>query len=233
MRGFYLIHVATGVILITMLVAVYNLRDETIGRSGVADGGASWVIERAEITARSPTAILPPRSDDAPLTFTNHLGAKVSESDFLGRYSLIFFGYSSCPDVCPGNLVTMSRALTNLGDEAELVQPIFVSFDPARDTPEVLKKYVAHFHPRLIGLTGTAAEIEAATRAYGVYFELGNSADGDASGGDIQHTSNTFLIGPDGGALTIFRHNTDPEEMAAAIRAVIAETKARGSTALP
>ncbi len=226
MRGFYFIHLATGVILIAMLVAFFKLRDETVG-------GSSGVIDRAAATSPLPAAMLPPRSDDAPLTFTDHLGAKVSEADFLGHHSLIFFGYSSCPDVCPGNLVAMSRALTNLGEEAELVQPIFVSFDPERDTPEVLKKYVAHFHPRLIGLTGTQAEIEAATRAYGVYFEFGNSADGTASGGEIQHTSNTFLIGPDGKAVAIFRHDTDPEEMAAAIRAALAKNEARDTTALP
>ena len=127
----------------------------------------------------------------------------------------------------------MSRALTSLGEEAELVQPIFVSFDPERDTPEVLDKYVAHFHPRLIGLTGTAAEIEAATRAYGVYFEFGDSADEISSGGDIQHTSNTFLIGPDGQALAIFPHNTDPEEIAAAIHAAITRDERSNPPGLP
>lgn len=237
MRGFYFVHLATGVILIAMLVVFYNLRDETQGRSGVAGGGSSGVIDRSEATGPLPTAILPPRASEVPLTFTDHHGERVSETDFAGRHALIFFGYSSCPDVCPGNLVGMSRALTNLGDEAELVQPIFVSFDPERDTPEVLDKYVAHFHPRLVGLTGTPAEIEAATRAYGVYYEFGNGADGSASGGDIQHTSNTFLIGPDGQAVSIFRHNTDPEEMAAvmraAIRSSIAPDEASTAPALP
>lgn len=233
MKSFYFAHLATGVILIAMLVTFYNLRDETVGRSGVAGGGRSGVIDPVEATGSSPTAIFPLRSHDAPLTFTDHHGAKVSESDFSGRFSLIFFGYSSCPDVCPGNLVAMSRALTSLGEEAELVQPIFVSFDPERDTPEVLDKYVAHFHPRLIGLTGTEAEIEAATQAYGVYYEFGNSADEIASAGDIQHTSNTFLIGPDGQALAIFPHNTDPEKIAAAIHAAISRDERSNPPGLP
>lgn len=217
MRGFYLFHVAVGVTLIAVLVGLYNLKYEEAGRSGVVESVASGGTMSA--------AVLPPRKSEAPLSFTNHLGETVTELDFRGRHSLIFFGYASCPDVCPGNLVAMRRALDLLGEQAEDVQPIFVSFDPERDTPEVLKTYVAHFDPRLVGLTGTAAEIEAATSAYGVYFEVAKEEGGSEPTGEILHTSNTFLIGPEGSARAIFRHSTDPEEMASVIRTKLAQAQ--------
>lgn len=214
MRGFYLFHLATGVALIALLVGFYNLRNDASGRSGV--------IESVTSSGTVSAAILPPRNSDEPLSFTNHHGESVTELDFRGRHSLIFFGYASCPDVCPGNLVAMRRALDLLGDEAESVQPLFVSFDPERDTPDVLKTYVAHFDPRLIGLTGTTEEIEAATNAYGVYYEVAKEEGGTEPTGEIQHTSNTFFLGPEGGARAIFRHNTNPEEMASVIRSRLA-----------
>lgn len=228
MRGFYLFHVATGVALIAMLVGFYNLKNDASGRSGVIESVAS--------SGTVGAAILPPRVSEEPLTFTNHLGEPVSELDYRGRHSLIFFGYASCPDVCPGNLVAMRRALDLLGEEAQSVQPLFVSFDPERDTPEVLSTYVAHFDPRLIGLTGTTEEIEAAALAYGVYYEVAKEEGTSEPTGEIHHTSNTFFLGPEGEARAIFRHNTNPEEMASIIRSKLAAadpTPAATASGLP
>lgn len=215
MRGFYIIHVVTGVLLIAALVVFFNAREDSRDPDAA---GRSGVIASVSVRGPAPNTNLLLRSDPDPLTFTNHLGESVSELSFRGDPSLVFFGYSSCPDVCPGNLVVMSRALTILGEEADQIRPIFISFDPDRDTPEVLSSYVSHFHPRLIGLTGTQSEIDAATRAYGVFFEPSENPDSRAGGGTIQHTSNTFLIDSEGKALAIFRHNTPPEEMAAVIK---------------
>ena len=225
MRGFYILHLVTGVILIAVLVAFFNLREDTTGSSGtIGSVSAGGAVVRSTML---------PRSNPEPLTFTNHLGEPVSELDFRGSHSLVFFGYSSCPDVCPGNLVAMSTALTMLAEDAEQVRPIFISFDPDHDTPEVLKNYVSHFHPRLIGLTGTHAEIEAATQAYGVFFERNDGSDPSMGGGAISHTSNTILVGPDGRALSIFRHNTKPGEMAAVIRNALQMGQDRNEAALP
>lgn len=215
MRGFYLIHVATGIILIAMLVGFYNLKNDSAGRSGVVES----VSSKGTVSA----AVLPPRASDVPLSFVDHDGNATSELEFRGRHALIFFGYASCPDVCPGNLVVMGRALDLLGEQAASIQPLFISFDPARDNPEMLKNYVAHFSPRLIGLTGSPAEIEAATSAYGVYFELVKKEGSSELSGEIGHTSKTFLIGPHGEVRAIFRHNTQPEEMASVIRTKLAE----------
>jgi len=212
MRIFYFLHIATGVVLIGLLVGFFNLRSEKSGRSGVIESTpASASVLRSGAVQRSQTA---------PLTFINHRGEKTSDRDFRGSHTLVFFGYSHCPDVCPGNLATMKQALDQLGPDAARIQPLFVSFDAARDTPERLAEYVSHFHPDLIGLTGTNEEIEAATRAYGVFHDLSG---GEGAGGlETQHSSNTYLIGPDGEARAIFGHATPPEEMVARLRAILA-----------
>jgi protein SCO1/2 len=111
-----------------------------------------------------------------PFSLTDHTGRKVTDKDFLGKYMLVFFGYTYCPDLCPTELQVMSAALDKLGAKADDIQPIFITFDPQRDTPEVLKLYISNFHPRLVGLTGTPEEI-AAAKAYRVYYsKLENSS---------------------------------------------------------
>lgn len=158
------------------------------------------------------------------LMFTDHTGRAVSERDFAGRYMLVFFGYTHCPDVCPADLAIMSAALRALGSEAEAVQPVFITFDPARDTPAVLADYVRHFHPRLVGLTGTPAQIVAAASSYGVMFvrdDDENESENDDY--DLRHTAMTYLIDPDGKGVALFDHNSDAEEMAAKIRQILKE----------
>ena len=111
-----------------------------------------------------------------PFSLTDQDGRKVTDKDFLGKYMLVFFGYTYCPDICPTELQVMSAALDNLGAKADDIQPIFITFDPQRDTPEVLKQYVTNFHPRLIALTGTPEEIAVAAKAYRVFYsKLENS----------------------------------------------------------
>ncbi len=90
-----------------------------------------------------------------PFTLTDDTGKQVTDKDYRGRYMLVFFGYTSCPDICPAGLQLISAALENLGKKADRITPIFISIDPARDTPEKLGAYVKNFNPRLVGLTGT------------------------------------------------------------------------------
>lgn len=94
----------------------------------------------------------------------------MTEKDYAGSYTLVFFGFATCPEVCPTELQKMAQALEILGEEkAAKIQPIFITVDPERDTAEALKVYVAEFHPKLVGLTGTAEQIEAVKKAYRVY----------------------------------------------------------------
>jgi protein SCO1/2 len=161
---------------------------------------------------------LPPISFGGPFALIDHHGRARTERDFAGRYLLVMFGYARCPDICPTGLATMAAALDRLGAAGQQVQPLFITIDPARDTASELAEYVAQFHPRLVGLTGSEQAVAAAAKAYRVHRRKVVLADQD--GPDdylVDHSSLSFLIGPAGEWLTLFPHGTDPEFMAAAI----------------
>ena len=116
-------------------------------------------------------------------SLVDHTGRSVTHQDFLGRFMLIFFGYTHCPDICPTDLLVMSQALDMLGAAGERVQPIFITIDPERDTPRVMAEFVAHFHPRLVGLTGAPEQVAAAAEVYRVryrkFYPLESDEDGE------------------------------------------------------
>ncbi len=151
----------------------------------------------------------------------DHTGRTVTDRDFLGRFRLIYFGYTSCPDVCPTTLQRMTLALNRLnGDEVRQLQPLFISIDPERDTPEVMASYVENFHPRLIGLTGSPEQVAKAAKAYRLYYSAV-----EKEGDDhylMDHTSFVYLISPDGDLLELMPDETTPVEMAATIREAVA-----------
>ena len=134
--------------------------------------GISKRVVLAVMFGLAAVATAGPRGDAAenraPFALVDHTGAAVTDQDFLGRFMLIFFGYTSCPDICPTDLTVMSEAVDLLGDAGDMVQPIFVTIDPARDTVEVMADYVKHFHPRMVGLTGTPDQVSAIGTRYGV-----------------------------------------------------------------
>jgi protein SCO1/2 len=142
-----------------------------------------------------------------PFTLTDHTGRPVSDKDFRGRYMLVFFGFTFCPDVCPSGLQVMAAALDQLGPKAERVTPLFISLDPERDTPEQLAQYVSSFHPRLVGLTGTPEQIQSIARAYRVYYQKVKDEKSTA-GYTIDHTSIIYLMDPNGEFVTHFSHAT-------------------------
>lgn len=148
-----------------------------------------------------------------PFTLVNQDGRPVTEKDFLGKYMLVFFGYTFCPDVCPTELQVMTAALDQLGPLADRIQPIFVSIDPERDTPQVLKAYVGNFGPRLIGLTGTSAEVASIARAYRVYYAKAANA-GSSTDYLMDHSSIIYLMGPDGHFVTHMAYTTDAAKLA-------------------
>lgn len=154
-----------------------------------------------------------------PFALMDHTGRARTEADFRGRFMLVSFGYTHCPDICPTTLQLVSDAMELLGEEGARVQPLFVTVDPARDDAAALAAYVAHFHPRLLGLTGTEAQVRAAARVYKLHRR--KVVLPDAAGPDdylVDHGSNLYLMGPDGGFLSLFHfRETSPEAMAATI----------------
>ena len=138
-----------------------------------------------------------------PFELVDQQGAPVTDKTFSGRYMLIYFGYGFCPDVCPTELANMAAALDALGSKSENIQPLFITVDPERDTPEFLADYVVNFHPRLIGLTGTPEQVKTAAKAYKVYYaKAGKPGEADYL---MDHTSFVYLMGPDGRFLSLFR----------------------------
>jgi cytochrome oxidase Cu insertion factor (SCO1/SenC/PrrC family) len=134
--------------------------------------------------------------------------------DFRGKLMLIYFGYTYCPDVCPTELQTMSEAIERLGPSGDAVQPLFITVDPARDTPEQLKSYAENFHPRLLALTGSAEQIAQVARAYKVFYQLVKQGDGEYL---MDHSSIVYLMDHEGRYVAHFGGNLNAEQMAAAI----------------
>jgi protein SCO1 len=166
----------------------------------------------------SPSA--PPPLEGAsmggPFTLTDQNGRRVSDRDFAGKYRLVYFGYTFCPDVCPVDMQVIGAGLRRFEAEdqarAAKVQPIFISVDPARDTPAVLRQFVAAFHPRMIGLTGSEAEIAQVAREYRIFYERGEPSPG--GGYMVNHTRIAVLYGPEGQPIAIIPHDQGPEGVA-------------------
>ncbi len=154
-----------------------------------------------------------------PFALVDHQGRAVTDADFRGRFMLVYFGFTYCPDVCPTSLTVIAQALDRLGADADKVVPVFVTVDPERDTPEQLKEYVRHFHPRLVGLTGTPEQVAAAAKAYRVYYAKARVQGAPPDEYSMDHTSIAYLMGRDGKFLAHFSHGTEPDAIAARVRA--------------
>lgn len=180
-------------------------------------GGYAWMSRQLSPPAAQGVALV-----GGPFTMTDHNGRRVSEKDFLGKHMLVFFGYTYCPDICPTELQVMTAALDAMGPEGEKIQPVFVSVDPARDTPAVLKSYVENFGPRLVGLTGTADEVAAIAKAYRVYYA--KSGDKDSAEYLMDHSSIIYLMGPDGRFVKHMTYTTDPAKLAEELKEGLASS---------
>jgi protein SCO1/2 len=165
-------------------------------------------------------------SEGAPIggafELTDHTGKRVTQADYAGKYLLVFFGFTHCPDVCPRAMDQFAGAMAALGDDAAQVQPILITVDPERDTPQVLADYVAPFDANIVGLTGTPEEIAAVETLYRAYARKVETGDGEDDY-TMDHSAIIYLMGPDGGFLTLFDGSDTPDAMAAEIAAAIAE----------
>lgn len=153
-----------------------------------------------------------------PYTLTDQNGKTVSSADFHGKYQLIYFGYSFCPDVCPTTLGVISQALDKMGVDQNRIVPIFITIDPDRDTPAVLKNYMAAFGPRFVGLTGSQAQITPVEKEYRVYAKKQPLASG---GYGMDHSSVIYLMGPDGRLVTFYDELVSPDQLEKDLKAKI------------
>jgi protein SCO1/2 len=158
-----------------------------------------------------------------PFRLTDHQGRTRRDTDFRGKLMLVYFGYTTCPDVCPTDLQQIGLALEMLGDAAKNIAPIFITLDPKRDTRQLLSQYVPVFHPLLVGLTGSEADIDKVSRAYRVYSEKV-----PVSGWlryTVDHSSFIYLMGADGRYLGFLPPGTPADRMVDVIKPHLANKR--------
>jgi protein SCO1/2 len=155
-----------------------------------------------------------------PFALIDGDGHQVTDRTWRGKYMLVYFGYTFCPDVCPTTLSAVADAMDKLGATADKIQPLFITVDPKRDKPDVVKQYAAAFGPRIIGLTGSPEQIAAAAKAYRVYYAEHRTGPGpdDYS---MDHSSVLYLMGPDGRFIQPVRADQTGPEMAAALSKLV------------
>lgn len=153
------------------------------------------------------------------LNLTDHNGKPRTLADFKGKVVILFFGFTQCPDICPTTLGASAAALNILGSEADKVQVLFVTLDPARDTPEVLSKYAPAFNPTFLGLYGNAEATAVAAKEFKVFFQKQPGKDGNYT---IDHTAASYAIDPQGRLRLYIKHGETPDQMAADIKLLLA-----------
>ena len=181
-----------------------------IALAAIIAGLLSYAGDRAAGLAQGVAAV------GGPFTLVDQDGRTRTDKDFRGQYLLIYFGYTYCPDVCPTTLAVMEQALEKLGPAAAArVTPVFVTIDPVRDTPQVLKPYLKSFGPRFVGLTGSEAAITLISHEYSVY-----AAKQPIKGGGyaMNHSSTIYLMGPNGKFVTHYEESIGPDGLAADLR---------------
>jgi protein SCO1/2 len=152
-----------------------------------------------------------------PFTLENGSGQTVTDRDFRGKYLLVYFGYTYCPDVCPTTLNAVADALDKLGPKGSALQPLFITVDPERDTPAVMKQYAAAFTPRLIGLTGTPEQIARVAKEYRVYYAKHRTGPGP-NDYSMDHSSVLYLMSPNGDFVAPIRADASADELAAQLK---------------
>jgi protein SCO1/2 len=175
--------------------------------------GALWHL--GDLRAQSGVHSLPTGETvtlGGPFALTDQNGVLRTEKDYRGKYMLVFFGYTYCPDVCPTTLAVMAAALEKLGARADRIAPVFITVDPKRDTPEKLKTYLASFGPRIIGLTGSPKDIAAVAKEYRVYYKEHRANGGDYT---VDHSGVVYLMDPYGAFTANYSLETSPDAMAA------------------
>jgi len=173
-------------------------------------GGLLW-HESEMVPGMGRTVTTGQATVGGPFRLTDQTGKTVGDADFRGRYMLVYFGYSFCPDVCPTTLSVMAQALDKLGADSRRIVPVFITVDPARDTPKVLADYMKAFGPRFVGLTGSDADIKAVEKEYRVYAAKRPLENGSYG---MDHSSVMYLMGPNGKMVSFYDEAISPDDLA-------------------
>jgi len=180
--------------------------------AAVVAAGALWRLGDLRAHRGTETVTLAPVSIGGPFALVDQNGMPRSDAEFRGKFMLVFFGYTYCPDVCPTTLAVMGAALDKMGPQADRIVPIFITVDPARDTPDVLKAYLSAFGPRFVGLTGKEEEVAAAAKVYRVYYQAHKEQGENYA---VDHSGVVYLMDKKGGFLANYSLDAAPEKLAA------------------
>lgn len=177
---------------------------------------ALWLAACSKSAEKAPEPPLAGARIGGPFTLIDQNGRTVRDTDFAGRWRIVYFGYTFCPDVCPTGLMNLGAGLRAFekADPARggKVVPIFITVDPARDTPAVIKPFVVAFHTRLVGLTGSEEQIKAVARSYGIYAARGNAQPG--GGYLVDHSDQAYLMDPAGKPVALLSSHGPPQKIA-------------------
>ncbi|WP_111538649.1 SCO family protein [Palleronia aestuarii] len=189
--------------------------------AGVAALALVWLLLWADYRADLVRAEREP-AFQADFELTDHRGMFRTQEDFTGLWMLVFFGFANCPDVCPTTLSEVAAIMKGLGDDAEQVQPLFISIDPERDTPSALADFVPRFEAGIIGLTGTPDQIATTSDTFKIFYEKIEEAS-TPDGYTMSHSSQLFLFGREAGYVASWAYGTPAEEILADLRERIAQ----------
>ncbi|MGB5737530.1 MAG: SCO family protein [Thiohalocapsa sp.] len=193
-------------------------------------GALPWAFADTNVRSEAP----PPDSRaNGRYLLMDVNGRAVTNADFPGQFQLISFGYTYCPDICPTTLAEQTAIMQRLGSRAERIQPIFITVDPERDTPEKLRSYAAYFDPRLIALTGSPALIQSAARNFGVRYKKVLDPNAPADRYPVDHSAGMYLLAPDGGCIGKLGYGTGIDTIAERIEALLSAHPHTPSRSLP
>jgi protein SCO1/2 len=179
----------------------------------------------------APAVVHSPQAIGGPFKLKTGRGDIVTERDFRDKWLLVYFGYTHCPDICPTTLAEVVQTIDLLGAAGAGVQPLFITIDPERDTPDVMDAYVKALDARIIGMTGTPAEIAAAAKGYKVHYAKMESKSGNGRDYQMEHSSFVYVMGPDGRYVTLFTPGAGqaPDQMALKLGELISQSRAEKS----
>jgi protein SCO1/2 len=201
-----------------------NRRREVVQLSAVGlltlfSGMFAPVLTMSEPLARAATSIV---TIGGPFTLSTPDGATVTDQTYRGKWLLVYFGYTFCPNSCPTTLLEVSAALEKLGLDAAQVQPLFITVDPQRDTPKVMQQYTQSFDPRIVGLTGTQQQIAAAAQEYGAYYVRHPTGPG-ANDYVMDHSTYLYVMDPLGNFVRAFNTDTSGDRIADVLRELMTQ----------
>ena len=181
-------------------------------------GAGAFLVLSLHETPRGAAGTLLASAIGGPFRLVDQNGKTVTDADLKGKWSLVYFGYTHCPDACPTALNDIAIALDELGPQRTAVRPVFVTVDPERDTPEVLKSYVTAFDAPILALSGTPEKIAQAAKGYRVYYAKHPEAGGDYS---MDHSSVIYVMDPEGRFTASFTQENSPEEIAERLKKLL------------